>query len=63
MGGKASAKSKNAWNSKAYDRIALFSQKGGKDDIKQAAEAAGQSLNAYILQAVDERMERDKAQK
>jgi predicted HicB family RNase H-like nuclease len=32
--------------------------KGVKDDIKAAADAAGQSVNAYILDAVRERMQR-----
>ncbi len=60
MGGKASAASKNKYNAKAYDRINFVVPKGQKDIIKAAAEAAGQSTNAYIVQAVRERMERDK---
>lgn len=32
-----------------------------RDAIQSAAEAAGQSLNAYTRQAIQERMERDKA--
>ena len=36
---------------------------GRKDTIKAAADAAGQSVNAYILQAVEERMQRAQANK
>lgn len=32
-----------------------------RDTIQAAAEAAGQSVNAYTRQAIQERMERDKA--
>ena len=60
MGGKASAASKNKYNAKAYDRINFVVPKGQKDIIKAAAEAAGQSTNAYIVQAVRDRMEREK---
>ena len=43
MGGKTSAKSKNAWIEKAYDRINLTVSKGQKDIIKAHAEAKGES--------------------
>ena len=33
--------------------------KGKKEDIKAAASSAGVSMNAYIVAAVDEKMERD----
>lgn len=42
-----------------YDRIQLLAPKGRKDEIQSAASSAGQSLSGYILQAVDERMQRD----
>ena len=48
----------NKYISKAYDRINLLVPKGDKDEIKAAADAAGQSVNAYILDAVRERMQR-----
>lgn len=57
--GKTSAASKNKYNDKAYDRIALFLPKGEKDGVKTAADAAGQSMNAYIKQAIAERMGRE----
>lgn len=59
MGGKTPAASKNKYNSKAYDRIEITPIKGGKAEIKAAADRAGQSVNAYILQAVQQRMDAD----
>ena len=59
MGGKTSAKSKNTWISKAYDRINLTVAKGKKETIQTAAVAAGESVNAYINGAIDARITRD----
>lgn len=44
------------------DRVALRTivLREERDAIQAAAEAAGQSLNAYTRQAIKERMERDK---
>ena len=49
----------NEYNSKAYDRINFTLPKGEKDIVRAAAEKAGQSVNAYIAQALAERMARD----
>ena len=54
--GRTSSEVKNRWNAKAYDRIELRVKKGQKDAIKAAADEAGLSVNAYIQQAIDERM-------
>ena len=40
-------------------RIPLDVQKEKYEEIKAAAESAGESVNGYIKKAVDERMERD----
>ena len=40
-------------------RIPLDVQKEKYDEIKEAATAAGESVNGYIKRAVDERMERE----
>lgn len=61
MGGKTSAASKNKWMAKAYDRINLTVPKGRKEVIQAQAEAQGESVNAYINKAIDQRMERDGA--
>ena len=42
-----------------YDRMELTVPKGRKAIIQAHAEAQGQSTNAYINAAIDEKMERD----
>ena len=59
LGGKTSARSKNTWIEKTYDRINLTVPKGKKDTIKAHAESHGQSVNSFINEAIDEKMERD----
>lgn len=59
MGGKTSAKSKNTWITKAYDRINLTVPKGQKDLIQAHAEAQGESTNGFINRAISETMELD----
>lgn len=63
MGGKTSAKSKNAYSARAYDRISFVVPKGEGDKIKAAAAAAGQSTNAFIYAAVRDRMDTEKGDK
>ena len=43
-------------------RIPLDVQKEKYDQIKAAADTAGEKVNSYIKKAVDERMERDNNQ-
>jgi uncharacterized protein (DUF1778 family) len=59
MGGKTSAASINKYIAKAYDRINLTVPKGQKDIIQAYAEAKGQSVNSFINEAINEKMERD----
>lgn len=62
MSGKTSAKAKNAWNAKNYDRVGLMLKKTEsptKEQVLSAADAAGESLNAYIVGAVAQRIERE----
>lgn len=42
-----------------YDEIKIRMMKGRKDEIKAAALAAGESTNQYIINAVEQRMERE----
>lgn len=56
---KAATKAKNTFNGKNYDRLYPFVKKGNKAKIEQAAGAAGQSLNDYIVSAIYQRMERE----
>lgn len=57
---KTSAKVKNRYNDKAYDRINLTVPKGRKDTIKAYAESQGESVNGFILRAINTTMENDK---
>lgn len=60
MGGKTSAASKNKYIAKAYDRVNLILRKDSpqnKAAVQAAADAAGESLNAYIVGAVAQRMD------
>ena len=55
--GKTSTASKQKYNDKAYDRIALTVKKGEKDIIKAYAESKGMSLNGYINKLIKDDME------
>lgn len=57
---KAANKKWNDANLKEkYDRIQVVVPKGDKDIIKSFADKAGESVSAYIVEAVRQRMERD----
>lgn len=58
---KTSTAVKNRYNAKAYDQLPIRVPKGRKATVQSAADAAGQSLNGYVVQALDERMARDGA--
>lgn len=45
---------------RSLKRIPLDVQKEKYEEIKAAADAAGEKVNGYIKRAIDERMERDK---
>lgn len=49
---KANAK----YNQKAYDRLEVKVKKGKKEEIREFAEAQGESLNAFINRAIAEAM-------
>jgi uncharacterized protein (DUF1778 family) len=56
---KAHIRATTKYEAKAYDKIMLRIRKDGeltKDTIQMAADQAGQSLNSYILDAVQEKM-------
>ena len=49
-------------NAKAYDRVNLVLKKETsptKDEVQAAADAKGESLNAYIVEAIRQRLESD----
>ena len=53
---EAQTRAKRKWDEKNLDRIQLIVKKGEKEQIKAAAEAAGESLNAYMVKATKDRM-------
>ena len=61
--GKTSSKVKDRYNAKVYEEIKVRVYKGEKEKIKAHAEARGESLNGFIIKAIDEKIERDTAEK
>ena len=57
----ARIKANNRYNEKAYDRINIAVPKGKKAIIAIHAQRKEKSLNAYISEAIDEKIERDEA--
>jgi uncharacterized protein (DUF1778 family) len=57
---KAQQKAVAKYESKSYDKVLLRLQKGKREIVQAAAEGAGQSLNGFVVQAIDERVEREK---
>ena len=51
---------RNDYARQKYDRMGILPTKAEGEQIRAAATSAGQSVSAYILQAVRERMEREK---
>ena len=54
-----STKAQNKYIAKAYDRINLTVSKGKKEVIQSHAQAQGKSVNGFINEAIDEKMQRD----
>ncbi len=50
---------RNSWIAEKLDRVNLTMPKGKKEQVKEVADKVGLSLNAYINQAIDEKIERD----
>lgn len=57
--GKTSSTVKDRYNRKVYDALTLRLPKGQKEAVQAAADAAGESLNAYISESIARRMEQD----
>ena len=56
---KAQQKAVAKYMSKAYDEIKLRVKKGKREEIKEHAEARGESVNGFINRAIDNQIERD----
>ena len=57
---KAQQASVNKYVKSNYDRINVTMPKGRKEIIKAHAEAQGKSVNGFINEAIEEKLERDK---
>lgn len=53
MGGRTSSAVKNRWNKAHYERLYLLMPHGLKAKYQAAAERAGKSLTAFVLDAAD----------
>ena len=53
---EAQKRANQKYNAKAYDQIKIVVPKGNREIFKEAAAAAGESLNAYVIGAVVNRM-------
>lgn len=58
---KAQQKAVNKYVREKYDRILITMPKGRKEIIQAASEAAGQSVNAFINEAIDDRLNKENA--
>ncbi len=54
---KTTSEVKDRWNRKHYDAVTFRIPKGEKERIQAAAVEAGESLNAFICNAVRSRIE------
>ena len=60
---KAGQKAVNKYIAKAYNRVNLVLKKDTsptKDEVQAAADAEGVSLNAYIVAAISQQLNKDK---
>ena len=47
------------WDAENLDRLSIAAPKGYRDAIKARAAARGESVNAYIIRAIDAQVQRD----
>ena len=59
MCGKNSYESIMRYEDKAYDKVLVRMPKGKKEVIQTHTERTGQSVNGFINEAIDEKMERE----
>jgi predicted HicB family RNase H-like nuclease len=56
---KAQMRASQKYNDKMYDRIEFKVPKGNKKTIQTHAADMGESVNGFIVRAIDEALERD----
>lgn len=49
----------NKYQKKNYDRINILAPLNYKEKVKEAAEKSDMSISAYIIQAIDEKIQRE----
>ncbi|MEK5415184.1 transcriptional regulator [Paenibacillus sp. FSL L8-0708] len=54
--GKASTRAKNKYNAANYDQVKIWVKKGEREKIDIEAEKFGMSRNAFILEAIEEKI-------
>ncbi len=57
--GTSATRAKNKFNRERYDQYLLTMAKGDKKRYKAIADGKGMSMNAYIIQAIEEKIQRD----
>ena len=64
MVGKASTRAKNKYNAANYDRFLVVVPKGRKADFSEHIRTYKyDSLNAFVVRAIEEKIQRDKEEK
>lgn len=62
MPSPAQVKAQSKWESKTYDKVLLRIKRDGeltRETIQKAAEKENLSLNAYILEAIEEKIKKN----
>ena len=59
---KSQQRAVQTYNKKNYDDIRVRAKKGQRAAIQAHAEQMGESVNSFVLRAIDEAMARDKSQ-
>lgn len=56
---EARIRANNKYNAKAYDRINIAIPKGKKEVIQLHAAAHGKSINGFVVEAIEEKLNRE----
>ncbi|MEK3963567.1 transcriptional regulator [Paenibacillus sp. FSL L8-0493] len=57
--GKASTRAKDKYNAANYDQVKLWVKKGDRERIDAVAKQLDKSRNAFILEAIEEKIARE----
>lgn len=60
--GTAATRAKDKYNAANYEQIPFRGKKGDRERIDAAAKAVGMSRNAFILEAIEEKIKRENAE-